>query len=209
MQRRNIFIVLFIAALLGIGAVVWFILKPVLPSLPTNTTKQPPALPAEIPFDPTKSGLKAATTTAVSIDLNSPQEKERQAEEAIKRLANDFAARQGTYSSSDNFESLRAITASVTPTLKTKLDSRLAQLRADHPAFGDSWTQSIRVLSTELDNASIPLIGRADAKVTIQAQQVTTVKTVDQAATVVLTVLFVKQGDKWIPSDVSLQPYNP
>jgi len=208
MQKRYLFLILLVAAILGIGAVLWFVLRPVLPSIP-GLTQQPAPLPAEVPFNPSNSAPQVPTTTGTPTDQNSPQERERQAEEAVKRQASDFAARQGTYSNADNFESLRAITATVTPELRTKLEARLAQLRKDHPEFGTSWSQTIRPLSVSLDTFSIPVLNRADAKVYVQAQQVTNPGTVETTATVTITVLFVKQGDKWIPSDVSLQPYNP
>jgi len=208
MQKRNLFILLLVLAILGIGAVVWFILRPVLPSIP-GFTQQPPALPAEVPFNPQNSVPQQPTTTGQNTDPNSPQEKERQAQEALKRQATDFAARQGTYSSADNYESLRAITVAVTPELRTKLEARLAQLRKDHPNFGPSWSQSIRPLSTTLSNASIPVLSKTSATLTVQAQQVTESASGEQTAMVTLTVVYAKQGDSWIPSDVSLQPYNP
>ncbi|HVM91088.1 MAG TPA: hypothetical protein VMU11_04305 [Verrucomicrobiae bacterium] len=209
MQKRFVFIGLLLAAIIGIGLVVWFVLRPVLPSLPGTKTQQPAPLPAEVPFNPQNSAPKAPTTTATNVNPNSPEEQERQAEEALKRQATDFAARQGTYSSVNNYESLRAITANVTADLAVKLNQRLNQLRKDHPSFGPSWAQSIRPLSTDLDSASLPVIGHTTAKLTVKAQQITETGGAQTTATVMLTVQLTKQGDAWTPSDVSLQPYNP
>jgi hypothetical protein len=205
MQKRSLFLLLLLVAILGIGAVVWFVLRPVLPSIPGLTTQQPPALPTEVPFNPQNSTPSLPTSTGQAADPNSPQEKERQAQEALKRQALDFTARQGTYSSADNFEGLRAITVAVTPELATKLNARLAQLRKDHPNYGPSWSQSMRPLSAAIDPASVPVLNGASAKLTIQAQQVTDSQGSQQTAQVTINVSFVKQGDNWIPSDVSLQ----
>jgi hypothetical protein len=208
MQRRFIFLALLIAAIIGIALVLWFILRPVLPSLP-GSTQQPAPLPSQVPFNPQNSVPALPTSTTPAANPNSPQEQERQAEDAVKRQATDFAARQGTYSSVDNYESLRAITASVTADLAVKLNLRLAQLRKDHPDFGPSWTQTIRPLSTDIDPASIPVIGHTPIKLTVKAQQITETGGASQTASVIITVQLTKQGDTWIPSDVSLQPYTP
>lgn len=208
MNKRILFGLLIAAALLALGAVFWFVLKPVLPGFPSQ---QPPALPASVPFDPSKSApTPPAPTTGVKPDANSPAERERQAQEALKRQGMDYAARQGSYSNADDYQAIRDAEAGVTAELIAKLEARRTQLRKDHPAFGASYSQTIRSLSTDLDASSIPVLNGTNAKVVVQAQQITEEEGKPRAVTtVLLTLSFVKSGDSWIPSDVSLQPYNP
>ncbi|MCR4256881.1 MAG: hypothetical protein NUW08_04210, partial [Candidatus Uhrbacteria bacterium] len=122
----------------------------------------------------------------------------------------DFGARQGTYSNADGFDSLRELYAVVTPELQVKLEERRTQLLRDHPTFGASWSQTMRTLSSAIENGSLQLGDRTNATVIVQAQQITDDARTGQTSTLVaLRISFVKQNDAWIPSDVSLQPLNP
>ncbi len=207
MNKRILFGLLLAVAILALGAVFWFVLKPVLPGFPSQ---QPPALPVSVPFNPANSAPKPPAPTGVQVDANSPEERERQAEEALKRQAIDYAARQGSYSNADDYQAIRDAEAGVTAELIVKLEARRTQLRKDHPAFGPAYSQTIRSLSADLDASSIPVLSRSSAKVAVQAQQITDEEGKPRVvATVMLTLSFVKSGDSWIPSDVSLQPYNP
>lgn len=209
-NKRFLFIFVALAGAVGIGLVLWFVLKPVLPSFPSS--EQPPALPTrvETSFDPSKAVPTPPTTPTVKTDPTSPEEKERQAQEALKRQAMDFAARQGTYSNADDFDSLRELFPTVTAELKIKLEARREQLRKEHPAFGLSWSQTLRTLSAELDGRSVPVLSKTAATVYVQAQQITeTVREGKQTSFVRLTVSFTKQGDVWVPSDITLEPLAP
>lgn len=210
MNKKFLFVLLAVVGVVGIGLVVWFVLKPVLPSLP-GLNKQPAPLPTrvETPFDPSKA-VPSAPTTTVKVDPTSPSEKERQAVEALKRQALDVAARQGTYSNSDDFDSLRELFPLVTTEFRTKLEARREQLRKDHPAFGTSWSQTMRSLSADLEPKSAPILSGTNAVVYVQAQQITEDnKNTQVSALVRLTVSFAKQNGAWIPSDVTLDPLAP
>ncbi|MCK9360846.1 hypothetical protein M0Q28_01295 [Patescibacteria group bacterium] len=210
MNKRILFAILAVAGAIGIGLVIWFVLRPVLPAIP-GLNQQPPSLPTrvETPFDPSKA-VPSTPTSSVKADPTSPEEKERQAQEALKRQALDFSARQGTYSNSDNFDSLRELLPIVTPSFRTKLETRLEQLRRDHPSFGPAWSQTMRTLSAELETRSAPVLTNTQAIVYVQAQQVTEDNRNEPVTALVrLTVYFAKQGDAWIPSDVTLDPLAP
>lgn len=209
MNKKYLFVLLAVVGIVGIGLVIWFVLKPVLPSIP-GFNQQPSPLPprTETPFDPTKA-VPPTPNPTVKADPTSTEEKERQAVEALKRQALDFSARQGTYSNADDFDSLRELFPLVTTDLRAKLESRREQLRRDHPAFGPAWSQTIRALSADLDPKSAPILNKNMAVVYVQAQQVTEDRSVQTSALVLLTVTFTKQGQVWIPSDVTLDPLAP
>lgn len=210
MNKRFLFIFVALAGAIAIGLVLWFVLRPVLPSFPGS--EQPPALPPrmETPFDPSRSVPTPPTQPTVKTDPTSPEERERQAQEALKRQALDFSARQGTYSNADDFDSLRELFPLVTDALRTKLEARREELRRDHPAFGPSWSQSMRTLSAELDVKSIPVLSKTTATVYVQAQQTTEDQRTGKTSSLVrLTLTLTKTGDAWIPSDITLEPLAP
>lgn len=209
-RNRILFIVLVVAAAIGLGLVFWYVLRPVLPGTPATKTEQPPALPPSVPFDPSKTAPQPPQPTGEPVDTTSPEERERQAQEALKRQAMDYASRQGTYSNADDYRALVDAQANVTVELATKLEDQRTLLRRSHPAFGPSYSQTIRSLSASIDATSVPLLNRSSATVRVQAQQITEEQGKARGvATVVVIVSFVKQGDNWIPSDVTLEAYNP
>lgn len=205
MNKRYLFIILLITGTVGIGLVLWFVLRPVLPPLPGMKT-QPPALPTQVetPFDPSRAVPQPPGSPDVPVDPTSPEERERQAQAALNRQALDFAGRQGTYSNTDAFESLRSLFAVVTPELRAKLEARREQLLREYPSFGASWAQTTRTLSSDIDRASLPLGERTSASVLVQAQQIIEDSRVrGQTTTMVrIRITFVRQNGAWIPSDV-------
>jgi hypothetical protein len=210
MNKRFLFIILLVVGVVGVALVLWFILRPALPFV--RTPEQPPTLPprAETPFDPSNAVPQPPTGTTGTVDPTSPEERERQAQAALNRQALDFAARQGTYSNSDGFDSLRELYASVTPELQTEFEERRTDLLRDHPTFGTGWSQTMRALSSNIDNASLPLGERTSADVFVQAQQVNEdAQTGRTTSLVMLRISFVKQDNAWLPSDVLIEPLNP
>ncbi|KAA0205783.1 hypothetical protein EDM68_04745 [Candidatus Uhrbacteria bacterium] len=211
MNKRFLFILLAIVGGIAIVLVLWFILRPALPFV-RQPAQQPPALPprVETPFDPSRAVPTPPPPSDVPVDATSPEERERQAQEALKRQTMDFAARQGTYGSADGFDSLRELYPLVTTDLRAKLEDRRAQLLRDHPTFGAAWSQSIRSLSATIERASLPLDDRTNATVVVEAQQITDdAQTGRTTALVEVRVSFVKVNGVWIPSDVTLVPLNP
>ncbi len=209
MNKRFLFVILAVVGLIAVGLVIWFVLRPVLPGLPGS--QQPPTLPnrVETPFDPSKA-VPPTPNPDIKADPTSPEEKERQAQEALKRQALDFSARQGTYSNSDDFDSLRELFPIVSAAFRTKLEARREQLRRDHPSFGPAWSQTMRALSADIEPTSAPVLSKNEALVYVQAQQVTEDNRAEPVAALVrLSVFFTKQDGVWIPSDVTLSPLAP
>ncbi len=210
MNKRYLFIILLVVGVVGILLVLWYILRPALPFV--RTPEQPPTLPprVETPFNPATAVPQPPTGTTGTVDPTSPEERERQAQTALNRQALDFAARQGTYSNADGFDSLRSLYASVTPELQAKFESHRADLLRDHPTFGTGWSQTMRALSSNIDNASLPLGERTSAVVFVQAQQINDdAQTGRTTSLVMIRIEFVKQNDAWMPSDVLIEPLNP
>ncbi len=204
MRNRILLVLLIIAALIGIGAVVWFVLRPVLPAgilQPPASTQQP----SEKPFNPTPA-LPTAPTSTTQTDSNSPAERERQAQEALKRTSLDFAARLGSYSNADNFDSLRVLQASVDTGLATKMEALRKNLQGSHPNFGASWGQTTSALSAQIVSAT-PIIGTSEAKVQVQAQ--ITIESAGSAPVVTqnrVNLTFKNVGNAWIVSEYGVQP---
>jgi hypothetical protein len=203
MRNRILLALLIIAALAGVIAVVWFILRPVLPG---GLAPQPPGSTqgqSEKPFNPTPSLPTPATSTG-STDTNSPEERERQAQEALKRTSIDMAARLNTYSNADDFEALRTMQANVDAVFALKLQATRATLRRDHPSFGASWGQSTQALSAAI-NSPAPILTATQASVTVQVQ--TTVEEAGKANVVTqnrVTLSLRRNGNSWTVTDQAI-----
>lgn len=201
MRNRTILILLVLAGVAGIIAVFWFILRPALPGTltpqPTPTTQNP----SPKPFNPTPS-LPQPAVTSGTVDNASPAEKERQAQEFLKRTALDMATRLNTYSNADGFDALRVLQASVDSAMALKLETTRLTMRRDHPSFGKSWGQTVQALSAVL-NSPPPILTAIQASVTIQAQM--TVEDAGKANVVSqsrIDLTFKRNGDSWIVTDM-------
>ncbi len=204
MRNRILLILLVIAALAGVIAVVWFILRPVLPG---GLAPQPPGSTqnqAEKPFNPTPA-LPQPTTSTGTVDATSAAERERQAQEALKRTSLDMAARLNTYSNADGFDALRVLQASVDPAMVLKLEATRIGLRRDHPSFGNSWGQTVQALSAEI-NSPPPILTATQASVTVQVQ--TTVEDAGKANVVTqnrIDLTFKRNGNAWVVIDMGIR----
>lgn len=205
MRNRIILILLVLGGIAGIIAVIWYILVPV---LPTSIAPQPPAStqqPSERPFNPTPPIPQAPTTTS-QVDANSPAERERQAQEAIKRAALDLAARINTYSNADDFEALRQAQTYVGGQMLSDITSLRDQLRKDKPSFGVSWGVTMSPLSATLTSKP-PYLNAAQATLNVQAQKtVESFGKPDEVSQVSIDITLEKNGAGWIVTKQSIQP---
>ncbi len=203
MKNRILLILLVLAALAGIIAVVWFILRP---ALPGSLTQQPPGSGQQVsekPFNPTPALPQPSTGGAT--DGNSPAEQERQAQEALKRTALDMAARLNTYSNADGFDALRVIQASVDQSFVEALETRRLTLRNEHPAFGSPWGMTMNALSATL-NSPPPILSAVQASVSIQAQStIEAFGRANEVKQVRIDLTFKKNNNVWVVSEQSIQ----
>lgn len=168
MQKRLLLVLLIILALLGLFAVYWFVLKPVLPGA---APAQPPALQPEVPFNPQQAAVpQQPQAPAQAPSATDPAEQERQAQDALKRASLDIAARVGSYSNADNFDALRVMEANVGTEYAAKLETLRQQLVKAHPVYGPAWGQTLRTLSATIDQSSIPVLNRGQVVTTVQGQ---------------------------------------
>jgi len=204
MNKRIILTLLVLGAIAGILAVIYYILLPVLPSPIAPQPPAPTQLPSERPFNPTPDLPKAPTTTG-NVDANSPAERERQAQEALKRVALDLATRINTYSNADDFEALRQAQAIVDASYAKELDSLRQVLRQDHPSFGDSYGVTMNSLSAVI-NSPTPILTSTQASVSVQAQRVIeSQRKPSDIQMVQINLQFTKNGTTWVVTDQSIK----
>lgn len=200
MRNRLLLILLIVTAAIGLIAVFWFILRP---ALPGGLAPQPPGTtqnPSDLPFNPTPS--LPTPTTSTPVDTNSPAERERQAQEGLKRTSLDMAARLNTYSNADGFDALRVMQASVDASLAAKLEANRVALRRAHPSFGTSWGQSIQALSAVI-NTPAPILTATQASVTVQGQNtIEDSGKPDAVSQNRITLTFKRNGNSWLVSDM-------
>ncbi len=200
MPKRTLLILLIVGAIAAVLAVIIFILKP-FGDLPGQ---QPPPLPERVErtFEPSDAVPKPPAPSPAP-DVNDPAERERQAQEAMKRQGMDFAGRVGSYSSVDNFAALRDVYALVTDEYRAKLEVMRADLIKQYPSFGTSWGRTYRPLTTKILSGT-PVLSSSRVVVEVQGQLI-----IERAgenpvvSNVKSTITFVKQGTNWIVSDVT------
>lgn len=198
MQKRVTLGLLILGAVIGITAVVIFILKP----FGKFSGEQPPPLPESRPFQPTDLAPKPIQPTEIPPDTSDPVERERQAQEAIKRAAFEVSARAGTYSSVDGFAALRDVSNFVDADTQTKLAAQQKELARQYPTFGPSWGRSFRPLSSSITSGT-PVLSSSRVVVEVQGQiieeRTNENPNVRNGKT---TITFVKQGSGWVVSDI-------
>ncbi len=165
MSKRTIAILLIVFGLIAIIAALYWTFSPaiktrsILPSMPKPSAPIPQPTPSVIiPPAPPKP-------TAPRTSVN-----EEQAELVLRQQAMAFVARQGTYTNADGFVALRDVYLDVTPTVRAFYESEQQRLSKEHPLMGDAWLQTTRALSAKI-TSDLPLIGKTQAVVTVQAQQ--------------------------------------
>lgn len=207
MSKRALAISLLIfTALAIIGLLIWLFL--------TYRAAQPPAQqPAPLPSGQTPSTTSVPTSTLTNpppapVVIGSPAENERQAEDALQRLAMDFTARMATYSSVDEFVAMKVVYTEASAEVQAYLEAQRKQLIADHPAIGPSWGQTTRSLSSKI-TSRLPIIGKDTAEVTVQVQQIIESPTQPQANKTVYqeaVLSFKRQGTGWLVTHIAWQP---
>lgn len=203
MRNRILLILLVLAGIAGIIAVVWFVLRPVLPGF----SPQPPAStqqPSERPFNPTPS-IPQAPTSSGAVDANSPAERERQAQEALKRTAIDLAARLNTYSNANDYEALRQAQSIVDAEYAKQIETLRQTLRREHPSFGLSYGVTMNSLSAVI-NSPPPIFTATQASVSVQAQRVIENQgKLNDVSQVRIDLTFKKDGTAWVLTGQSIQ----
>jgi hypothetical protein len=205
MNKRLLAIVLVLFAIATvILAFVWVVLPLFRPS-----TEQPPPLPS--PAGPVTPPTPAFPTQPPEPppDPNSPAEKERQAQEALKRRAVDFASRVASYSSVDDFAGIRDVFGDATAEVQSFLEAERKKLVEAHPSFGPSWGQTTRSVASRIEEG-IPVLNGTRAVVVVQTQ-----KTIERSDGPSETryeeavLSFQKVNGEWLVNRIEWRAYQP
>lgn len=212
MSKRVIAFCLIIFALIVIVLTLVWAFKP---SVLERRSSSPPSISDQAPSDIGRpSDQTASTSTSPSVkpktlDPNSPEERERQAEEAAKRFALQFSARALTFSSLDQFRSLATIYPDATKEVQSYLEKQRQDLAAKYPQTDRTWGMTTNALAARLTTGG-GVIGQTKIGVTVQAQQTREAAGVKQTPTYVEIVLeLTRNGYAWNVSRITTQPFEP
>lgn len=196
MNKRLLVVILVIFGLFAIVGVLWFFLfrKPTTPTTPQQPG-QNTVVPSQ-PFDPSVAVPTFTQPTGTPPDPNSAEEKERQAQEKVRRIAANYASRLGTFSADDGFEAIRDMQAIATPTFQARLQNLRNDMLAQHPV-GSHWSQEVRAVTNSIDNASLPVFGKTRVTVNVQGQR--TIGATQDYLNIAVTL--VGQNDTWLVED--------
>ncbi len=198
-KRTTLLLLLAVAVLLIAGVLYWMF------GGKTGPVQQPPAP------QPT-GGVPAETSVPFTTSTNrgmTDAEKERQAQEAIKRQAMILGSRLGTYGNADAFVAIKTVYVDATSDVQAYLESIRVRLDREHPIKSGAWGQTTKALSARIDSGFPVLTSRA-VDVIVQTQKVVESAGVADVVTYEEAKLsFVKQGSLWVLSRVSWQAYQP
>lgn len=166
MNKRFLALLLAIAGLIALGLVVWFVLLPAF-----RRTPAPPAQPAsQPPAAGTQNPSVVTPAPEPTVEPGSAEERERQAQEALKRFSIDAVARSGSYSNVDGFASLQQAALDGTAAWQTEVEAFRQTLITAHPPLGPSWGMTTKALSARILSGT-PLLSSSVAVVIVQAQK--------------------------------------
>lgn len=207
-NRRGIFIILIVLAVLALGAIVWWLVAPLFQPPASNPAEQPPELPVAI--QPTTPVAPTATQAFPPPPRpTDAEQRESYAQDVVMQRAKTLATALGTYSSAEGFASLRDLKVQSTAEMQAFLDSEQQRLVALHPSYGPAWSQSIRALSARIQSP-LPVLGKTEVDVQVQAQQ--TVESDQQSPEIsyqVASIKMVKVGEVWFARFIRWEPFQP
>lgn len=205
MSKRLIAILLILLAALGIAAVIYWATAP-LRSTVGSTEQQPPPLTSTAP-----SNIPKAPTTPTVIPepkADSPEFAERKAVEEVKRTSKGIVERVGSYGNVDGFQSIRNSYKDVSTEVRTYLDGVRAQLAKDHPFAQGSWSQTTRVVTTNLATSS-PIRDKNAVELTLDVQQSQESVGKAENSYARYSVKLERRQGIWIVTHIESQPIEP
>ena len=202
MQRRTLaFLLIGFGLVVIIGASLW-ILWPWLH--PTSSTPSKPVLPLTTgQAQPTKLGTPIVQPTPAQ----TPAVKQSKLwEEQLRRTAQAFASRAGSYSNVDGFASLISSGFGASSSVQAYFVDQRAALNAAHPLQSGSWGQTARGLASRIVT-SLPITSvQTSVQVQVDAQIITNAGSTQGATSYrQALVTFDRSGQDWIVSRISWQ----
>ncbi len=197
MQRRTkAFLLIGFGLVVIIGVVIWLVLSWKQQS--PNSSPQPPGyqegqLPAEpLPAEP--------TPTAPTIDPAVTES--RRLEDRLRRFAQDFASRAGSYSNADGFAALREAGLEATPQVRTFLATERTRLTAAYPLRSGAWGQTARGLASKITSPT-PIRDQREVTVQVDAQVRTEAGNGDPVISYrQADLLLQRAGDAWLVAKI-------
>jgi len=205
MNNKRVFLItLIVVAVLAVLGVIYFFFWPF--DFGTQPERQPPPQETPVqPFDPSRAPVREQPEGPAP-DINDPAEQERQAQEALKRQALDFSARAITYSSVNQFESIRQVYPDSTNELVEFLENQRQELASRYPAFGPAYGRTTRSLSANITDGT-PVLENETVTVAVQAQVI--INGTDGSETISyerITITFNRVGESWFADRIETQP---
>lgn len=198
MQRRTQAILLIVFGLVVIVGVIFWLIWPLKKEL-SGPVIQPPAYPE----GQTQTGILPSEPTPTAPTPADPALLEsRRLEDRLRRMAQDFASRAGSYSNADDFAALRDAGLEATPTVRTFFASEQTRLRAAYPLRSGTWGQTVRGLASKITS---PTPIRSQTEVTVQVDAQVIVEAGDatpQTGYRKANITFQRTGTNWMVSRI-------
>lgn len=195
MQRRTKAILLIVFGLfIIIGVIVWLLW----PAVQEQINKpQPPTYTEPIPTEPLPSEPVQLPQTTDPAVLES-----RRLEDRLRRFAQDFASRAGTYSNADGFAALREAGLEATPEVRAYFASERTRLTAEYGIRAGSWGQTARGLASKITSPT-PIRDQQIVTVEVDAQVITEASTDSPVTSYRKALLTLRRtGDAWLVSKI-------
>lgn len=195
MQRRTkAFLLIIFGLIVIIGVVIWLLNS--WRTLQTNVV-QPPAYPegqvqtGDIPVEPTPTPPPPTDPALLE---------SRRLEDKLRRMAQEFVSRAGTYSNTDDFAALRDAGLEATPAVRTFFAAEQARLREAYPFRAGTWGQTVRGLASKVTSPTpirpqTDVIVQVDAQVLVSSGNASPVTSYRSAR-----VTFQPSGSNWVVS---------
>lgn len=166
MQRRTKAILLIVFGVLVIVAVLVWFLWPLKQQL-TNPAPQPPGYQDPVLTEPLPVQPAPAPVIADPALLES-----RRLEDKLRRFAEEFASRAGTYSNTDDFAALRDAGLEATAQVRAFLAAERTRLTAAYPLRAGTWGQTARGLASKITSPT-PIRDQKEVQVRVDVQIIT------------------------------------
>ncbi len=213
MPRRTLLVLLI---LVGVAAVAGILYWTFYPAYQQRQAAQPPALTGTVPtptFDqnqPLPVVTPQLPTASTTPQLGSAEERERQAQEALKQQMISFSGRVGSYGNADGFDGLRQAGLLVSSAMKTQLETQRQGLLAKYQRTDLSFVQTTKGLSALITQGR-PVLSASKAQVAVQVQQTISSAefTTPQTSYLEWTFEVERQGSDWVVTGMSSKPFEP
>jgi len=206
MSKRLIAVILIVIGILAIAGVLYWTFRP--------TGNQPTLLPTTpengqlVPGEPVPPLVSPSATPPSPVAPSAPpiSSAEEQEQQLLLNRAAAFVGRQGSYTNLDGFIALRDIYLDVSPTVRAFYQAEQERLTKEHAVTNGTWVQTVRALSSKITSET-PIIGKNQAVVSVQAQQVIEAGLTPAALSYVeFTVTFTREQGVWKVSRIESKP---